>query len=225
MSTGYDSLAASTLFSKNRRAVLALLFGHPDETFYVRQIARACGPGMGAIQRELAQLTAAGILRRTVSGHQVYYQANPECPIFAELKSLVAKTVGVADVLRAALTPLADRIAVAFVFGSVVHGGQRRASDVDLAVIGDVTFAEVVDVLAGPQENLSREINPVVYSAAEYSSKLAAGHHFVRALVEQEKVFLIGGERDLAGLATRRVACRTQKRSGGNAGSAGRHRP
>lgn len=210
MGTCPDSPIASALFGKNRRAVLALLFGHADEVFYVRQIARACGPGLGAIQRELAQLAAVGILRRLARGNQICYQANPECPVFSDLKGLITKTVGVADVLRAALAPLADRIVTAFLFGSVARAEQRRTSDVDLAVIGQVTFAEVVDVLASTQENLGREVNPVVYSAAEYRSKLVAGHHFVRGLSKSEKIFLIGGERELAGLAPQRMARRTR---------------
>jgi predicted transcriptional regulator len=99
----------SVLFSKNRRAVLTLLFGHPDQPYYLRQMVRACGGGVGAVQRELGQLAAAGIIRRTVRGHQVYFQADEACPIFEELKGVVVKTAGVADVLRVALAPLADR--------------------------------------------------------------------------------------------------------------------
>jgi len=188
-----------------------LLFGHAEEMFYVREIARACGRGMGAVQRELAQLAAAGVLRRSIRGNQVYYQANPECPVFEELRGLVIKTVGVADVLRAALAPLADRIVVAFLFGSVARAEPRCESHVDLAVIGEVGFSELVDALAAAQQNLGREVNPVVYSPGEYRSKLAAEHHFVSSLLKEEKVFLIGGEGELAGLATKRLARQGQK--------------
>jgi hypothetical protein len=103
-------LLGQTLFSRNRRAVLGLLFGHPDEQFYFRQIVRFSGGGVGAIQRELKQLTEAGLLRRTVRGNQVYFQASADCPVFEEIKSILAKTAGTADILTAALAPLADRI-------------------------------------------------------------------------------------------------------------------
>jgi len=196
----------SALFSKNRRAVLALLFGHPDQTFYLRQIVRACGGGVGAVQRELKQLANAGIIRRTVRDKQVYFQANETCPVFEELKSLVVKTIGVADVLRAALAPLTDRIAIAFVFGSVARAEQKRGSDVDLAVIGNVAFSEVVECLAAAQENLGREVNPVVYSPEEFRSKVAARHHFLVRMLKKTKVFLIGDEDELAGLAAKRLA-------------------
>ncbi len=134
-----DSLSA-TLFGKTRRAVLALLYSHVEEHFYLRQIARTAEVGLGAVQRELKKLSEAGIIRRTIRGRQVYYQANPECPVYPELKSLVVKTVGVGDVLRTALVPLADRINVAFLFGSLVRGDERSSSDVDVMIVGNVTF-------------------------------------------------------------------------------------
>ena len=194
-----DSLSA-TLFGKTRRAVLALLYSHIDESFYVRQIARTAGVGLGAVQRELKKLFEAGIIRRTVHGRQVYYQANQQCPVYTELKSLVVKTVGVGDVLRAALVPLSDRINVAFLFGSMVGGGERSSSDADVMVVGDVTFAEVVSVLSRAQETVRREINPLVYPPEEFRFKLAGDHHFLKQVLEGSKFFLIGDEYELAKL-------------------------
>jgi uncharacterized protein len=125
---------ASVLFGKAQQAVLGLLFGRPGESFYVREIVRATRVGQGAVQRELQRLAEAGIIDRVVRGRQVFYQANRRCPIFAELQGLVVKTAGVADVLRAALAPLVDRIVVAFVFGSFASGEPRKTSDVDVLV-------------------------------------------------------------------------------------------
>jgi predicted nucleotidyltransferase len=197
---------SAALFNKNRRAVLALLFGHPDQEFYLRQIVRACGGGVGAVQRELKQLADAGIIRRAARHKQVYFRANAACPVFEELKSLVLKTAGVADVLRVALAPLGDRIVVAFIFGSVARAQQKRESDVDCVVVGQVTFSEVVESLADAQQHLAREVNPVVYSPEEFRSKLATGHHFLTRVLKKPKVFLIGDEDELARLAAKRVA-------------------
>ena len=123
MSTFSDLDHLSTvLFGKTRRRVLAELFGHPDQPMYVRQLARATGAGLGAIQQELHLLCGAGILTRTVQGRQVYYQVDRECPAFVELRSLIVKTVGAGGMLAKALTPLAGRIDVALVFGSVARG-------------------------------------------------------------------------------------------------------
>ena len=196
----------SALFSKNRRAVLTLLYAHPDQSYYLRQIVRACGGGVGAVQRELGRLADAGIIRRTVRQKQVYFQAHDACPIFEELKGIVVKTAGVADVLRFALAPLADRIAVAFLFGSVARARQKRGSDVDLVVVGDLGFSEVVEALAAAQEQLAREVNPVVYSPEEFQTKAHAGHHFLGRVLKNDKIFLFGDEHELARLAAERLA-------------------
>lgn len=196
----HGSLAA-TLFGKTRRAILSLTFARPGEPFYLRQLMRAAGVGRGTVQREVEALTRAGILRRIVRGRQVYYEANPECAVFPELRSLVVKTAGVADVLRGALAPLAERLRVAFVYGSVARGAERPGSDVDLMVIGDAGFGEVVAALATAQDILGREVNPTVYPPDEFRSKRAGRQHFVSSVLKGEKIFVVGDERELARLA------------------------
>lgn len=192
----YIETISDVLFGQTRRAVLALLYGHPDEEFYLRQVIRAVGVGQGTVQRELQRLTAAGLVVRRAHGRQVYFRANPDNPVYTELRGLLLKTAGIADVLREALAPLAGRVRFAFVYGSVARGSERKASDVDLMVVGDATFGEVVAVLGPAQERLGREVNPTVYSEAEFSSTLAAGRHFLKSVMKREKVFLFGNERD-----------------------------
>jgi predicted nucleotidyltransferase len=207
MSTTDDSnLLSATLFSRNRRAVLGLLYGHPDQEFYLRQIVRAAGGGHGAVQREIQQLSNAGIVRRTVRGSQVYFQANSACPIFEELKTIIVKTAGAADVLRTALAPLGDRIRIAFVYGSMARGQQKSLSDVDVLVVGDVEFREVVAAFAEAQSRLGREINPTVYTPDEFCVKISARQHFLRNVLKKEKVFLIGDQRELERMAAERLA-------------------
>lgn len=205
-----SSLSAA-LFGQTRRAVLALLYGHPDEAYYLRQIVRATGLGLGAVQRELRRLSAAGILRRSVRGRQVYYQANRECSLFSELKSLVFKTVGVGGVLRSALLPLAAKIDVAFIYGSLARGDEGAGSDVDLLIVGEASFDDVVSAVSSAQETLAREVNPTVYAPSEFRAKLAAGHHFLTSVMREKKTFLIGDERELARLGSKRVARRAQE--------------
>lgn len=199
----------SALFGKTKRAVLALLLTHPQESFYLRQIVRSAKLGQGAVQRELQHLTEAGLLSRRRQGHQVFYQANQDSPVFKELKTLIVKTAAVGDVLRRALSGLKDRIKVAFVYGSLTTGKDRPASDLDLAVIGDVSFEEVVSHLRSAQELLSREINPTVYAPDEFIRKVKAKHHFVSALIQGPKIMLIGEQRELAKLGTKRLGRKT----------------
>ena len=200
----------SNLFGKTRRSILALLYSHPDETFYVRQILRIAGISPGAGQRELKGLSDARIIQRTVSGHQVYYQANPECPIFWELKNIIIKTVGIADIIRAQLAPIEDRIDIALLFGSIVRGKESKDSDVDILVIGNVTFAEIVERLAPVQKILRREINPTVFNSDEFQDKLKKGHHFLNSVLKSDFLYLIGDDIELKRMAEKRMADRAQ---------------
>ena len=192
---------ANSLFGKTRRAVLALLFSHVDERFYFRQIARILEIGLGALQRELANLSDAGIIRKEFVGRQVFYQANSECPIYMDLKNLVMKTIGVGDILKTALVPLEERINVAFLFGSIAKGTERSDSDIDIIVIGNVTFAEIISAFSPAQKTVRREINPLVYPPEEFRLKMAENHHFLKSVMKRSKYFLIGDERELERLA------------------------
>ncbi len=163
----------------------------------MRQIVRTIGLGLGPVQREIKQLTEAGVIRRSESGHQVYYQANPDSPLFKDLKSLITKTAGVADTLRHALAPRAEKIVLAFIYGSIARSEEKRQSDIDLMVVGNVSFSEVVKALRSAQETLGREINPVVYSGEEFRPRIAEEHYFIQEVLSSEKIFIIGDENEL----------------------------
>ena len=194
---------SDSLFSRTRSALLALLYGHTDESFYQRQLIRTIGAGHGAIQRELKQLTDMELIVRKMQGNQVLYRANTKSPIFAEIKSLITKTAGVHDAIRAALAPLESQIEVAFVFGSVARQEERAGSDVDLMILGDVSFSDIVAALAPAQKALVREINPNVFAVSEFRSKLAAGNHFLRIIMKEKKLFVLGYEHELKKLAAK----------------------
>jgi predicted nucleotidyltransferase len=197
----------AALFSATRQAVLRLLIGHAGERFYQRQIIRIAGLGSGAVQRDLQQLTGAGILVRTVEGRQTYYQANRACPVFDELHGLIRKTFGAAQVLKDGLAALAGKIQFAFIYGSVASGGETAASDVDIMVVGErISLQDVVSALTEAQRELGREVNPSVYRTEEFCRKLAGGHQFISSVVAGPKIFLIGDEGELTRVAQIRMA-------------------
>jgi len=196
-----SDILSTTLFSKTRLAVLSLLYTHSDESFYLRQIARVAGVGMGSIQRELKSLAEAGIIQASTIGKQVFYQANSQCPVYAELKGLIVKTAGAGDILKSALASLVDRIQVAFIYGSFASGKERKASDVDACIVGTVTFAEIVSALNVAQQHLSREINPTVFPPDEFRDKVASHNHFLMSIIKGPKIFIVGDEHELAELA------------------------
>lgn len=159
---------ASALFSADHQRLLGLLFMRPGEDFHVREIARLTGVDAGNAHRALRRFEQAGLVRSARSGNQVRYRANPESPIFAELQGIVRKTSGLAEVLREVLAPLADRIEQAFVFGSLARGDHGPRSDVDLMVVGEVDFGDVVNAIFPAHERLGREVNAIVMPAEEF---------------------------------------------------------
>jgi uncharacterized protein len=194
---GTVSSLAQLLFGDTRRAILALLYGHAEEQFYLRDLVRRTETGLGAAQRELKQLTDGGLVLRVRRGNQVYYQANSANPIFSELKGILTKTAGIRDVIQQALQPVADRVRAAFIFGSIAKGVEIASSDIDIMVIGDVGFGEVVSCLSTVETKLGREVNPTVFPLSEYGAKLRAKNHFLTTLLRQKKIFVVGDEHEL----------------------------
>jgi DNA-binding transcriptional ArsR family regulator len=185
------------LFGQIRGGILGLLYGHPDQSFYIREISKHVRKSTGSVRRELATLAKFGLIERSESGRQVYYKANCHSPVFEDLSSLVAKTVGVFQQLVSALTPVASRISAAVVYGSMARGEEKAGSDVDLMIVGDVTLDAVLTQLVPVEGAIGRPINPTVYSADEFKRKLEMGNHFLRSLVRGETVPLIGDLNEL----------------------------
>jgi len=201
MGTVATEQIGTALFGKTQRALLALFFMRPDEAFYLRQVVRMAGVGQGAVQRELARWVAAGLLTRSRRGRHIYYQANPANPVFEELTAVTVKTAGLAEVVREALATLSDRITVAFVHGSMARGTAKAGSDVDLLVIGEAGFGDLVTALQPAQATIGREVNPAVYSEREFRAKLKAGHPFLTEVMDAPRVFVAGDEHELERLA------------------------
>ena len=191
---------ADALFSKARRSVLALLFGQPDKAFYIREIVAAAGTGASQVQKELDQLTRAGLLIRERRANQVYFRVNPDAPVFAELSGLVAKTFGIADVVRAALMPLHDAIDVAFIYGSVARGEHHAASDIDVFLVGKILLSQLALPLSEAEKKLGREVSTTIFDSKEFANKRKKRDHFVTKVLDGPKIFLLGDESHLKGL-------------------------
>ena len=195
--TGNLSIA-DALFPQVRQRVLAVLFGTPDRSFYANEVIALAQSGTGAVQRELAALSAAGLLTVSRQGNQKHYQANTSAPVFVELRGLVLKTMGLADVLRSALAPLAAHIDGAFVYGSVARQQDTTHSDVDVMIVSDTLgYGEVFDALEGATVSLGRKVNPTLYSPADWFKRMDHDNAFVHRVWEQPKIWLIGSEAQL----------------------------
>lgn len=198
------SLLSELLFPVYRRKVLGLLLLHPGKHYHVREIARITQTVAGSLHRELSKLANAEVLIREGSGNQVYYQANRTCLIFDELVSILRKTSGILDVLSEALEPIVEKIQVALVYGSVASDKETTNSDVDVLIIGEVEYTDVVNALYKPQEIIGREINPKIYGIEEWSNLLDNNNSFVKEILRKQKLFIKGDSNDLKKLSRKK---------------------
>lgn len=190
---------ADALFSKTKQRVLGLLFGQPDRSFYVSEIVSRARGGTGTVLRELARLEKSGLVSVKQVGNQRHYQANPNSPLFDELRSIVDKTVGVVGPLAIALRPLAPRMVAAFVYGSVARKSDTSRSDIDLMIVSDqLTYGDVYPVLEAVGATLGRPVNPTVYATSEFRKRRAARNAFLTKVLGLPKLWVVGSENELA---------------------------
>lgn len=190
---------ANALFSGTQQRVLGLIFGQPERSFYATELIGLTGAGSGAVQRELARLAQSGLVTVRPLGNQKHYQANPDSPIYIELCGIARKTVGLAEPLREALAPLAAQIVAAFVFGSVAKRQDTAASDIDLMLISDrLGYADVFAALEAVSVRLGRPVNPTLMTRKELAKRVKNDNAFVTRVLSQPKLWLIGGEDELA---------------------------
>ena len=186
------------LFSKTQQRVLALLYGQPERSFYATEMINLAGGGSGAIQRELSRLARSGLVTVTSIGSQRHFQANPDAPIYTELCSIVRKTVGLVGPLRAALQHLSKHIELAFVFGSVARKTDSAASDIDLMIVSDtLVYADVFPAIEELSDKLGRQIQPTLYSNDELARRISSDNSFIKRVLKQSKIWIIGNESGL----------------------------
>jgi len=189
------------LFPGTKRKILALFFLNPDQEYYFSEVVRLTGTRQGVIQRELKNLAEAEILNVEERGRQKFYSVNRKHPIFRDLRNVIFKTFGVIGKIREALEPLKKKIDVAFVYGSFARGQEVSGSDLDLFLVGGVRLDELVSALSGVEQAIGREINPSLYSVAEFKTKWSKNNHFLKSVADAEKEYVIGSEDEFKRLA------------------------
>lgn len=189
---------ADALFSRTQQSVLGLLFGQHGQSFYTNEIIKKSGGGSGAVQRELSRLVRSGLVTVERIGAQKHYQANPESPLFQELCSILSKTVALVEPLKTALDPFQPKINLAFVYGSVAKGEDTASSDIDLMIISDtLTYADVFPALEEASTGMGRAIQPTLYPQDELAMRINSENAFVKRVLAQPKIWVIGSEIEL----------------------------
>lgn len=189
---------ADALFSATQQRVLALLFGQSERSFFTTEIIGLVGAGSGVVQREVRRLVESGLVTVTRIGNQKHYQANPAAPIFEELRGIVVKTLGPAEVIRAALIPIFDKIHLALVYGSVAKHSDTAHSDIDVLIVSDgLTLEQVYKTLEPAEQRLGRRINPTLYTEAEFRRRRESGNPFLAKVLSGDHILLTGNADDL----------------------------
>lgn len=194
------SSLSSILFSDYRSRVLGLLLLHPERTYYLREIARITGTVPGTLKRELDKLLEVGLITVKKVGNQNHYRANQDCPVYVDLANVLRKTSGINDVIMNAILPLSENLQNVFIYGSMASGKENVKSDIDLMLIGDINYKEVVQLLHPLQEQLGREINPKILSVKEWSKLIKDNGAFIQDVMNKPKLFIIGNEVELRSL-------------------------
>lgn len=193
--------AIDAILPKTRQGILAATLLLPEKEWYASELARSMGVPSSSLQRELRDLEQAGVLKVHRQGRMAYYQANTDSPVFPELRGLMLKTAGLVDVLADAIEPLAGKLRVVFVYGSIAAGREDTVSDIDLLLIGKVSFVDLAVPLRKARQSLGREINPRIYTPAEFAKKRDARDHFLTRVLDKPKLFVLGDADDLEAIA------------------------
>jgi predicted nucleotidyltransferase len=189
---------SNALFSKVQQRVLALIFGHPERSFYTSEIVRRVHSGTGAVERELSRLQRSGLVSVERIGNQKHFRANRASPVFRELQSLIVKTADLTEPLKTALEPYANKIKAAFVYGSVAKGSDTARSDIDLMVIGDALgYSDLHTALQKAEGILQRKVSPLFLTPQAWGRKASHRGSFVNKISAQPKLFIFGSQRDL----------------------------
>jgi predicted nucleotidyltransferase len=181
------------LFSRTQQRTLGFLFGQPDRSFYGNELIALTGSGSGAIQRELRRLADSGLVTVTATGGRTYYRANQRAPLFTELRSMMLKTIGLGEPIRAALAASGGHIGLAAIYGSVAKGTETADSDIDLLIVSnDLTLEKVYAALVPAESQLSRKISVTLYTEDEFRNRLRDRTFFLTRILAGEHFVLIG---------------------------------
>ena len=187
----------TVLFNKTCVLLLSFLYNNPKKTFYLREIARKIGMGVGTVQRELSKLVSADLVVRQAQGKQVYYEANPRSHVYNEMRGLIIKTFGLADIVKDTFNPFLNKIDHAFIYGSQANGTSTADSDIDLMVVGNISEMELHKAINKAEGKLDKAINYSLFTPVEFSKRKKEKNGFINRIVSGKKIMLVGDENEI----------------------------
>jgi predicted nucleotidyltransferase len=195
--------------SRIRTELLRILSVHPNDSYNINELSRISGFSLRGVDKELKNLLNGGILSRNIVGNQHRYQLNPHCPIYPEIKKIIAKTVGIADVIKTALDPIENEIDQAFIFGSFASGDYGNESDIDLFIVSDISGLRLSEVLSGAQNETGRMINIAHFRCDEFNRRKESKDHFITQVIKGPRIEIKGHLDESGTVGKKRLVART----------------
>lgn len=187
----------SPIKSNLRLRILEHLYSHPGAEVYVRELARIIRVDPTNLSRELAKMQTEDVLIVRESGRQKYFSLNKVYIFYAELKSIVAKSVGIEKKLKQVLAEVKG-LEICFIYGSYASGKERGGSDIDLFIIGaGIDVDNLLDAITKAERQIGREVNYRLYGKNDLTESKVRQNSFLAGVLKNKKVFIIGDEKDI----------------------------
>ncbi|HHD92402.1 MAG TPA: hypothetical protein ENL06_02130 [Candidatus Portnoybacteria bacterium] len=185
--------------SKTREKILRLFFSDVEKKYYLRELERILDLPVGNIRRELLRLEKSELFKRDKKGNLIYYSVNKSSPIYEETKSIISKTIGVEGLMKNNFKRIKG-IKIAFIFGSYAKQEEDSLSDIDLMIIGNPDEDTLIAKISKIEKKVNREINYHIFSVSDWKKKIKENNPFIKNILTQAKIFLIGNQDDLSRL-------------------------
>ena len=179
------------LRSKPRQRLLAYYFTNPDARLHLRDLAGRLGIDPSNLSKELHRLVRQGLFRAEINGRQKYFELNRKYVLFAEVRSIVTKTVGAVPRIKLSFTRVGG-IEEAYVYGSFARNQQDAVSDIDILVIGDPEEDVLSESVRKLERELGRDLNYTVLKRKEFASRRRRGDAFLENVWHNKRITLIG---------------------------------
>ncbi len=179
------------LRSKTRQRLLAYYFTNPGARLHLRDLAKQIGVDPSNLSKELTRLEREGLFRSEVNGRQKYFLLNRQYPLFNEVRSIVAKTVGAVPLLAQSFNKV-EGIHEAYLYGSFARDQQVASSDIDVLVIGKPDSDALEQIVRKLERQLGREINYTVSTPKEFQLRRSRKDTFLENVWHNKRVSLLG---------------------------------
>lgn len=179
--------------SKTRVALLSKLMMNAGRTFYIRELSKELGIPYSMLYKEEKNLANLGIVNEEQKGKVTLVSVNRKLPYLAELKGLVTKTAGLADLLRDALSDFKG-VRYALIYGSFATGEESESSDVDVLIVGDDDEAKLLKAISQIEEKASREVNYILWTDRDFRMRVRGKHHLLTEIGDKPIIMIIGEE-------------------------------